>query len=314
MLFEKECYNLANHIKDYKDNMIDMSKPIDIVLEGGAFNGSFELGVLLLLHSMERKKICKIGRLSGTSIGSILGVCYLTNQLDKYLSLYNEIRIDWRENLNLMYFQRAVSNIVDSLDATIFNDMSSNKLYITYFNLQTQKQELKHIYKDKDDLKKTILRSCHIPFMIDNKMCFDNHYIDGIQPYIFNERNKVNNIILYVSINHLSILYKALRTKHEISPNNRIFEGILKCYDLFILNKSNYLCSFVHDWGLYDYIKLKIKLLVIMIFISFIYYLYKWSAFYKKYIACSIQNTIMYNHIQMFITDCYRDFIVGYCL
>ena len=45
---------------------------IDLVLDGGIFNGSYLVGSLYFLKEMERRKYLKIARISGCSIGSIV--------------------------------------------------------------------------------------------------------------------------------------------------------------------------------------------------------------------------------------------------
>ena len=57
---------------------------IDLVLESGAANGSYQIGCLLYLKELENQKKVKIDRISGSSIGAISGFYYFTNMLDKY--------------------------------------------------------------------------------------------------------------------------------------------------------------------------------------------------------------------------------------
>ena len=45
---------------------------INVIMDGGAFSGSYILGALHYLKIMEKRKSIKIDKLSGTSIGSIL--------------------------------------------------------------------------------------------------------------------------------------------------------------------------------------------------------------------------------------------------
>ena len=61
---------------------------MDLVLESGAANGGFHVGCLLYIKSLEKKKIIKIDRISGSSIGAIAGFYYLINSL-----LYSQLLI-----------------------------------------------------------------------------------------------------------------------------------------------------------------------------------------------------------------------------
>ena len=52
---------------------------IDLVLEAGAANGSYQIGCLLYLKELENQKKVKIDRISGSSIGAISGFYYFTD-------------------------------------------------------------------------------------------------------------------------------------------------------------------------------------------------------------------------------------------
>ena len=65
---------------------------IDLILEGGAFNGSYLIGALYFLKEMEKRNMIKIERISGASIGSILGFLYFIDALDLSYSLYAPIK------------------------------------------------------------------------------------------------------------------------------------------------------------------------------------------------------------------------------
>jgi predicted acylesterase/phospholipase RssA len=53
---------------------------IDLVLDGGIFNGSYLVGSLYFLKEMERRRYIKIERISGCSIGSIVAFLYWFTQ------------------------------------------------------------------------------------------------------------------------------------------------------------------------------------------------------------------------------------------
>ena len=56
---------------------------IDLVLDGGLFNGSYLLGGLLFLKEMEKRGMVKIKRISGCSIGSLVGFLFMIDKLVK---------------------------------------------------------------------------------------------------------------------------------------------------------------------------------------------------------------------------------------
>jgi hypothetical protein len=61
--------NLPDDIKNVKEPI-----KIDLVLDGGLFNGSYQVGALYFLKEMENRKYIKIERISGCSVGSIVGL------------------------------------------------------------------------------------------------------------------------------------------------------------------------------------------------------------------------------------------------
>ena len=66
---------------------------IDLVLESGAANGSYQIGCLIYLKELEKQNKVKIDRISGSSIGAISGFYYFTNTLDKFQEDYLLLRL-----------------------------------------------------------------------------------------------------------------------------------------------------------------------------------------------------------------------------
>ena len=54
---------------------------VDLVFEGGLFNGSYQIGFLNYIKQMEKKQFLKVERVSGCSIGSVMAFLYFTNIL-----------------------------------------------------------------------------------------------------------------------------------------------------------------------------------------------------------------------------------------
>jgi predicted acylesterase/phospholipase RssA len=57
-------------------------KNIDLVLDGGAFNGIYMLGSLFYIKELERREKINIKRISGCSIGAVLGLLFLLNKME----------------------------------------------------------------------------------------------------------------------------------------------------------------------------------------------------------------------------------------
>ena len=83
--------NLPDDIKNTKEPLV-----IDLVLDGGIFNGSYLVGALYFLKEMEKRKYIKIDRISGCSIGSVVAFLYFIDGLDLMPELYNIINKEFR--------------------------------------------------------------------------------------------------------------------------------------------------------------------------------------------------------------------------
>ena len=85
---------MLDTIKKLADNFPIPKNPkdIDIVIEGGCFNGLYSLGALLLIKELEDRKYFKVHRVSGASIGTIMGFAYLSDSLLDVPNYFKEIR------------------------------------------------------------------------------------------------------------------------------------------------------------------------------------------------------------------------------
>ena len=107
----------TNHLKSLKKyihslieniNKEIIPKNIDLILDGGAFNGAYQYGSLLYLKELEKLQYTNINRISGCSVGAILATVYLTQNLDKSYSIYNKFISSFRKTCDL----RELSNII----------------------------------------------------------------------------------------------------------------------------------------------------------------------------------------------------------
>ena len=80
---------LQEYIDALIENLSDKSIPpeIDLVIDGGGFNGGQQIGVLLYLDRLVKQRRLVIERISGCSVGAGLAASFLTGRitnLDKY--------------------------------------------------------------------------------------------------------------------------------------------------------------------------------------------------------------------------------------
>ena len=83
---EKFIENLPEELKNTKNPI-----KLDLVLDGGIFNGSYLVGALYFLKEMEKRNYIKICRISGCSIGSIVAFIYIIDCLDISEGFYSII-------------------------------------------------------------------------------------------------------------------------------------------------------------------------------------------------------------------------------
>lgn len=285
---------------------------IDLVLEGGANNGLYELGVLLFIKEMERKDYIKIERISGVSIGAYLGFHYFNDTLLCTLPSFEHIKDYFKEHLNIEQFNSIVKQDISNCTLETFDTIKLNKLFINSTNLKERKQELTSIYKTKEELYQCIVKSCFIPFLFNKEMTYkynDKEYIDGLFPHIFNNRSENNKKILYISINQLKKFRFMFSSYREKNNCGRILEGILDAYTFFLYEKPTQLCSYVNQWGHIDYISLRCKQLFL---ICILFIVYCFTLLYH-FIDPYFRNVVFYNIIHNLLEQCYKDFLLYYC-
>lgn len=177
--------NLPEHLKDCKTPL-----KLDVILDGGLFNGSYLVGCLYFLKEMEKRNYIKIERISGCSVGSIAAFLYFIDGLDLISDLYTSILNDFKKKHNLEFIKNLKSYLSTKIPDDICNQING-KLYITYNNIKKRTKIVKSNYKNVDEIINTIIKSCYIPYLIDGNILYDNKCMDGINPYIFNkEANK----------------------------------------------------------------------------------------------------------------------------
>ena len=176
--------NLPDNIKNCKE-----PEKIDLVLDGGIFNGSYLVGALHFLKEMEKRNYIKIERISGCSIGSSVAFLYFIDALDLMPQLYDIVNNEFRNSYRI----NTIKNLKKHLNHRIPDDICkkvNGKLFITYNNIKKGTKSVKSVYKNVDEIINTIIKSSFIPYLIDGNILYENKYIDGINPHIFKERDK----------------------------------------------------------------------------------------------------------------------------
>lgn len=277
-------------IEEYIDKLIINLPPpptiptqIDLVMDGGAFNGSYLIGCLYFLKRMEKLKYIVIHRISGCSISSFLGLLYLIN------SLNNVESTNYYENAYTHFIKHKNLNLLFSIDTflpeTIDVSLLSKRLYITYHNIHDMKRVVINKFKNKQHLCECIIRSSFVPYLINGELLHKNKYIDGLMPFLF--QAKKNRKILYLKLINYEKIYDMINVTNENTNYGRILSGLLDIHMFYIKNSSTDMCSYVNNWNLINkttYFIKKCFAIYIIFFIKTLYYFFSESRLSKTII------------------------------
>ena len=295
-------------IENLPDDIKNVNEPIkmDLVLDGGVFNGSYHVGALYFLKEMEKRKYIKIERRSGCSVGSIVGFLYFIDSLDLMSNLYEVINKEFRETYNLSFIKNMKKYLGDRIPDNICEKVNG-KLFITYNNIKKGTKPVKSNYKDIDDIINTIIKSSYIPYLIDGNVLYQDKCIDGITPFIFKEREKK---ILYLDLFGSDKLCNLLNVKNEKSNYHRILSGLLDVHSFFIKQSNTPMCSYVNDWNYsnisFNYIKTIIERICI--------YLIHILLFIRTKVTDEFKETVIYKILSKISYDIFIIILENYCL
>jgi hypothetical protein len=268
--------NLPVEIKQNKENKTPMK--VDLILDGGLFNGSYLVGALYFIKEMEAMRYIKVERISGCSIGSIVGFLYFIDALDELPSLYESLLHDFKNQNNFSLIKNLKQKLVHRIPNNICEKVFK-RLYIAFNNVKNGKKIVKKTYRDVDEIFDSIIKSCYIPFVIDGNLVYQNKYMDGLNPYIFNCKTNKTKIgrerkVIFMDLLGFDKIGHILNVKNEKTNFHRILSGMLDIHNFFIKGGSQtQMCSYVNDWSLYNYFLMSIRYLIEKIIIYKIYFL-----------------------------------------
>ena len=258
--------DLEDLIKNYPKGK--KTEEIDLVIDGGSFNGSYTLGGLMLIKRLEEERYLKVVRISGSSVGSLLAAMYFNNTLDEGFKFDKIIKDYFKKELNLKLTHKLIENEINKMSENEFNLIKDDKLFVSYFK-DGKERKIKKRYKNKQELIETLMKSCHVPYLINNNFyCEKDNCVDGIYAYIFD--NLERKTIFFDNTN----IWTMFNLKNEVNATERIMEGILKTHKLLLKNESSNLCNYLNNWNNNDYFKRNLKLLIIYIIMKSVSIIY----------------------------------------
>jgi hypothetical protein len=295
-------------IENLPDEIKNRATPeeIDLVLDGGVFNGSYHVGALYFLKEMERRKYIKINRISGCSVGSIVAFLYFIDGLDLMPKLYDIISKEFKSSMHLYCLKEIKKHVEERIPKDICEKVQ-NRLYISYNNIKSKEKLVKSNYRSIDDILNTVIKSSYVPYLIDGNLLYKNKYIDGITPFIFKERT---NKILYLDLYGSDKVGYLFNVKNEKTNFHRILSGLLDIHGFFIKGSNTSMCSFVNDWsyGLKTFNNFK------QLFEKVCIYIIHFIIYIKTNIPDEFKENIIYKLMEKFSYDVFVIIIENYCL
>ena len=227
------------------DKTINTPQEIDLIIDGGGFKAAYILGNLLYLKEMEKRGFLKISRISGTSVGSLLGLLYFLDELSLIYKLLPIFSKDYKKTNKLTnsfkVIKRYLSKIIGEKGLKSFN----KRLYINYYDLKNNRDVLSNTYSSCENLFKKIHFSCFIPFLFDGRPSVCGK-IDGLTPYIFPNRDNVKILFLStISMRNIRSLGETLYTDDK-NITYKMTQGILDMHSFYI-NKNATMSYYIEN-------------------------------------------------------------------
>ena len=255
---------------------------VDVVFDGGAFNGGMGLGVALYLKELERANMIRVSRVSGCSIGSIIALYYLTTSNYDINEMFLSISKCFKEQFDLTQYAVCVREF-------IFNNMTedmccvNNILHITYYDIVLGKQVVQNTFDSREHLLDCIIRSSHIPYISNKEFKYKARYLDGITPHVFRDDKRP---VLFVMMVTNSNYHRVFNTKNETNVNERLLLGI-NDINTFISTGTSDMCSYYNEWSLLSILSLRARE---SIFVCIIIIIELYTTLYK-FIPCCIRES-----------------------
>lgn len=301
MIYQLFANSLVNHTT-YKNKYYHYN----LVLDGGIFGILYQYGALIYLKELERQNKIKIHKISGTSSGAIMGCIYIFDQLDKFIYLFNEVYDNFKNKQNLNNMRDSMDKFINknNFEHTLCND----KLFVSYFDIETKSQIIKHKYNSMDELKNTMHATSFLPFFGDGNPCTDQKLVDGIYPHVFIKETDTQ-IIWIKPTSSLHYLKKCITIDNEYDTFTRILDGIYDCHCLFT-NNNPVICNFIENVTTRQIMEFKIReicWIIILFMIDVILYI-------KNNIPKPISQFKYYKILCNYLYDNYVLFVSHYLI
>jgi hypothetical protein len=254
-------------------------KKMNLILDGGAFNGIYMLGILYYLKEMEKREIVKIEKISGVSVGSICAFIYMLDKLHIMNDYFQKVRKRVKKDHHL----GVVLSILDSIEQIVPEnvcEMVNERLYISYYDTTTCRKITKSKYKTKREIIEAIKKSCYIPYLDGESLFYKNRFSDGYSPFIFPRTREKTTLFIDLTSRWKDMLC----IKNETSTFYRTYVGMTDIHHFFLRKGGSRFCFYMEDTKIWIYFRISLERLIWF----FLYYVF----LLKRYVERSIHRYI----------------------
>ena len=112
----------------------------------------------MYFKELTKKNYISIQRISGTSIGSIMGMLYIADHLQYGTLLYSKFFSCFKKKGSLRILKKQIYKIISKLNDDFYLECC-NRLFISYFDCKNNQQIIKGEYTSNNDLAQSIFKS-----------------------------------------------------------------------------------------------------------------------------------------------------------
>ena len=251
---------MSNIITEYINIITKTVTPnyqeVNLILDGGAVNGIVGVGAVLVINKFEISGVIKIGKISGCSIGSLIGLWYACGCPISTIHYLSKMFNMYKVNKTFRHYKQCVKEIVYSILPKEDMHKINNRLFIKYYDVINCNEVIVSTFKNRKHVVKCLVRTAHLPYITSRQFILNNKYIDGIYPYIFKtpERN------LFIQLMSLLDPLNLVCVKNETTILPRVIYGANQAI-LFLENGRSSVCNIVSSNNYYYKIIFYIRLI-----------------------------------------------------
>jgi len=290
----ENIYPIINNLIENLESPSSTPKNTNIILDGGGFNGLYQVGVLAYFNKLKENGHIKINKISGCSIGALCGLLYILSDLESGIEGFQIMRESYKNTGCLIAATKWVESYKTKMKKNDYIKLNG-RLFVTYYNIKTCKQQCISTFKSNKHLLNTVIKSMSLPFVYDGSIALKNKYLDGFTPYIFKDRdaNTENIFINLHSFDRISGMYDIKYNKNVYS---RVLNGINNAHIFYATKQHNSLCSNINEWNYIEKLKFSLREKIYLLFVHFLSIL-----FFIKNLSPNFFNKISKNkYLQLF--------------